>query len=137
MKTGGDSGMKYVSVPVSLGELIDKITILEIKGDHMEESEKRANVLRELSLLRKAWDESGYAQHAIRRHREDLKSVNRVLWDIENQIRRKEAEGNFDQKFIDLARSVYVQNDRRAKIKRRINLELGSELVEEKLYVEY
>ena len=129
--------MRQILVPVSVGELIDKITILEIKGDHMEEGERRANVVRELSLLEKAWDESGYAQHDIRRHREDLKSVNRVLWDIEDRIRRKEAEGNFDQAFIELARSVYMQNDRRAQIKRRINLELGSELVEEKLYAEY
>jgi len=129
--------MKQILIPVSVGELIDKITILEIKSEHIQEPEKQKNVRQELALLNEVWERSAFAPRDIRRHREALKSVNRALWDIEDEIRRKEAEGTFDESFVQLARSVYMQNDRRSHIKRRINLELGSELVEEKLYADY
>lgn len=121
------------SVPVSWGELLDKITILEIKCARIARPEARANVAREYALLR------DIAADAMRRPGVasllgELKSVNEELWDIEDDIREKEAEAQFGPDFISLARSVYRQNDRRADLKRAINLCLCSDLVEEKSY---
>jgi len=129
--------MNPILIPVSVGELIDKITILEIKLERIDAPGKLQNIRKELDLLNRAWAGSPHAGQDIRGHREALKEVNNALWDIEDRIRNLEATGTFDERFIETARSVYVHNDRRAEIKRRINLELGSALVEEKSYADY
>jgi hypothetical protein len=129
--------MSLVSVPVSIGELIDKITILEIKAARIREPAKLEHITRELDLLTNTWLTSGQASAEIGVQREALKTVNETLWDIEDQIRLKEASGEFDDRFIELARAIYITNDRRAALKREINQLLGSEIVEEKSYPEY
>jgi len=121
-------------VPVSWGELLDKITILEIRLEHLRASEAIANVQRELALLLAALPEPSAA---LERMRADLRAVNSRLWDIEDAIRRKEAARLFDAGFIELARSVYHSNDERSRIKREINALLGSDIVEEKQYASY
>ncbi len=119
--------------PVSWGELIDKITILEIKAERIAEPAARANVARELALLRDVaapvGDQPGLAALVDR-----LRAVNLALWRIEDDIREKEAMAEFDDAFVALARAVYLTNDERAAIKRRINAALRSELVEEKFH---
>ncbi len=129
--------MSLVSIPVSIGELIDKITILEIKAARIREPAKLEHITRELDLLTNTWLTSGQASAGIGVQREALKTVNETLWDIEDQIRLKEASGEFDDSFIELARAIYINNDRRAALKREINQLLGSEIVEEKSYPEY
>ena len=120
-------------VPVSWGELLDKITILQIKDQRIGDPAARANVERELALLqhegREAMGQPGLAALLDR-----LRAVNEELWDIEDRIREREAAADFDDGFIQLARSVYQKNDLRAALKRRINQVLGSRLVEEKSY---
>lgn len=122
---------------ISVGEFLDKLTILEIKHERMTDPAKRANVDRELNLLQRLWRESPYAENDISDAYRRLKGVNESLWDIEDQIRAKEAQGVFDDEFIQLARSVYLTNDQRAAIKKELNLRLGSDLVEEKSYTDY
>jgi hypothetical protein len=118
-------------VPVSWGELVDKITILQIKTERIAARDARANVARELvSLSRVAGEAIGRIAPLV----EQLRAVNEELWEIEDKIREREAQGDFGQRFVQLARSVYKKNDLRAAIKRRINEALGSELVEEKSY---
>ncbi|MEO5812185.1 MAG: DUF6165 family protein [Rhodanobacter sp.] len=129
--------MSLIQTPVSYGELIDKITILEIKSRRIEDAEKLANVRNELDLLNATWANHHAAETDIAREREQLLAVNQALWDIEDAIRMKERAQAFDQEFIELARSVYFRNDERAAFKRAINLKLGSELVEEKSYKDY
>jgi len=129
--------MSLISVPVSHGELIDKITILEIKAAHIRDAAKLANVRAELDLLNATWSGDIASRTDIAAERAGLKAVNEALWDIEDRIRLKEREQAFDAEFIELARSVYFRNDERAAIKRRINLKLGSQLVEEKSYQDY
>ena len=129
--------MKEVLVPLSPGELLDKITILRIKVARIQDAAKLANVKRELSLLEKTWKESGAAAHDVALDERALENVNERLWDIEDRIREKEARQTFDRDFIELARAVYICNDERAAIKKRINLQLGSSLVEEKSYKQY
>ena len=129
--------MSVISVPISYGELIDKITILEIKSAQMSDPSKLANVRAELDLLNKTWASDDASRTNIADARARLKSVNEDLWEIEDRIRLKEKARAFDIEFIELARSVYFRNDERAKIKREINLALGSKLVEEKSYQEY
>lgn len=129
--------MNQIQVPVSFGELIDKITILEIKSVRMHDQEKLANVRTELELLNQTWAAHEAAQTDIQAERDRLKDVNETLWDIEDAIRRKEKAKAFDEEFIALARSVYVRNDERAQAKKDINLKLGSTLVEEKSYEDY
>jgi hypothetical protein len=125
-------------VPVSPGELIDKITILEIKSARMTDAAKLHNVRTELTLLTETWSVSEFSKKAdIGAEWAGLRDVNGQLWDIEDRIRDKEREGQFDGGFIELARAVYVTNDERAALKRRINTKLGSVLVEEKSYKEY
>lgn len=126
-----------VTVEVSLGEFLDKVTILEIKAGRIEDQAKLANVRRELELLRRTWSDSPFAQKDISEPLARLKAINEKLWDIEDRIRTKESQGAFDPEFIELARSVYLCNDERAAIKRELNLLLGSELVEEKSYADY
>ncbi len=129
--------MEQISVPVSPGELVDKITILEIKAERITDEEKLRNVRTELDLLARAWAAVSADTEAIPPLKETLKGINQALWDIEDQIRVKESRQEFDQEFIDLARSVYVQNDQRAAAKKQINVLLGSGIQEEKSYVEY
>ena len=121
-------------VPVSWGELLDKITILEIKAARMTDVAKRTNVVTELTLLS---DIASAARPQVADLTADLKAVNEALWDIEDEIRDKELAQAFDARFIELARAVYVTNDRRAALKRQINQALGSRLVEEKNYKPY
>ncbi|WP_266171549.1 DUF6165 family protein [Dyella subtropica] len=129
--------MSLIQVPVSYGELIDKITILEIKSRQMTDPAKLANVRNELEQLNGTWSKHAASQTDIADERARLLAVNEALWDIEDRIRLKEKAQAFDQEFIDLARAVYFQNDDRAAVKREINLKLGSQLVEEKSYQDY
>ena len=129
--------MKEVLVPLSPGELLDKITILRIKVARIQEAAKLANVKLELSLLEQIWKDSGAAAHDVALDERALENVNERLWDIEDRIRDKEARQTFDRDFIELARAVYICNDERAAIKKHINLQLGSRLVEEKSYKQY
>ncbi len=124
-------------VPISPGELLDKITILRIKAARIRDSAKLANVRTELEWLERVWRDSGAAVAAIADDEAQLQRVNEALWDIEDQIRDKERVGAFDTKFIELARAVYVTNDERAAAKKRINSALGSRIVEEKSYSDY
>jgi hypothetical protein len=119
--------------PVSWGELIDKITILEIKSVEIVEETARANVRKELSLLENVAAGHGALQ-PISDLRSDLKAVNAELWRIEDAIREKERKGEFDKAFVELARSVYKRNDERARIKRKISTVLASGIIEEKSY---
>jgi hypothetical protein len=129
--------MKELLVPLSPGELLDKITILRIKVARIQDAAKLANVKRELALLEQTWKDSGAAVPDVALNERALENVNERLWDIEDRIRDKEARQTFDREFIDLARAVYICNDERAAIKKRINLQLGSPLVEEKSYKQY
>ena len=129
--------MSEISVPVSFGELIDKITILEIKAAHIRDAAKLANVRTELDALNQTWSSNVASRTDIADARRRLKEVNEVLWDIEDRIRLKEKAQAFDAEFIELARSVYFRNDERAAVKREINQALGSRLVEEKSYQDY
>ena len=129
--------MPELLVPISPGELIDKITILEIKSQRMTDAVKVANVRTELAMLTDTWRSSAYAAVDIGAEWQALRGVNEQLWDIEDRIRDKERDGAFDAGFIELARAVYVTNDERAAIKKRINLALGSRIVEEKSYQPY
>jgi hypothetical protein len=129
--------MAELLVPISPGELIDKITILEIKSARMTDEAKLRNVRTELQMLNETWKGSAYSAVDISAEWKGLRDVNAQLWDIEDDIRDKERDGQFDERFIELARAVYVTNDERAAIKRRINVKLGSVLVEEKSYKKY
>jgi hypothetical protein len=130
--------MSELLVPISPGELIDKITILEIKSARMTDAAKLHNVRTELTLLNETWQASEFSRQAdIGQEWTRLREVNGQLWEIEDEIRDKERAGEFDARFIELARAVYVTNDERAAAKRRINAKLGSALVEEKSYKEY
>jgi len=129
--------MKDIQVPISPGELLDKITILRIKATRMKDADKVANVKHELGLLEKTWKESGAAAVNLGTAEADLTRVNEKLWVIEDEIRDEERAKRFDEKFIELARAVYFTNDERAAIKKRVNTLLGSTIVEEKSYQQY
>lgn len=130
--------MKNIFVPISPGELLDKITILEIKTEQIENPDKLSNVKTELQFLQEVWSNSEITtDQTLDQLKLELKLNNKELWDIEDKIRIKEANKEFDQEFIELARSVYVQNDKRATTKRKINEKLGSNIIEEKSYAEY
>ena len=129
--------MNEIKVPVSPGELLDKITILRIKSQRMTEPAKLVNVRLELDALQRTWEASVYASADIEADLRALFEVNERLWTIEDDIRDQERARRFDAEFIRLARAVYVENDERAAIKRRINLRLGSSIVEEKSYRDY
>ena len=129
--------MQDISVPISPGELLDKITILRIKSARMRDAAKLVNVRHELQLLEQTWRAVLPAGTDLRSEEQSLEAVNARLWDVEDLLRDQEAEKRFDAKFIELARAVYVTNDERAAIKKRINVKLGSALVEEKSYRPY
>ena len=129
--------MKEIRVPVSPGELLDKITILRIKAQRIAQVDKVANVRRELDALERTWVAAAPPGVGIDAEVNALMAVNERLWVIEDDIRDKERTRSFDADFIRLARAVYVENDERAAIKRRINLALGSSIIEEKSYRTY
>jgi hypothetical protein len=128
---------RMLTVPTAPGEFLDKLTILEIKSERMSDPAKLANVGRELALLQRTWAASPLAAKDVGDLIAALKGVNEALWDIEDRIRDLEAERRFDHEFVELARSVYRTNDRRAAIKREINVALGSDILEEKSYSPY
>ncbi len=129
--------MSEILVPVSFGELLDKIAILQIKAERIADAAKRANVMKELEALDATWAAHPASKIDIESARARLKAVNERLWVIEDDIRDKERAQAFDEVFVKLARSVYFENDERARIKREINLALGSAYVEEKSYADY
>lgn len=130
-----------IQVPVSWGELIDKIAILEIKSEHIADAAKLANVRTELAALADVRDANLPSESKVLADlaalTADIKTVNEALWEIEDDIRDCERDKDFGPRFVELARSVYKTNDRRAALKRDINTLLGSELVEEKSYQSY
>ncbi|MEX2630986.1 MAG: hypothetical protein WD341_13705 [Tistlia sp.] len=126
-----------VLIPVSWGEVVDKLTILEIKAERIGDPAKRANVVAERDLLREVRDREAAASAALEDLTRRLRAVNAELWDIEDALRDCERAGDFGPRFVELARSVYVTNDRRAELKREISALLGSSLVEEKSYAAY
>jgi len=126
-----------ITVPISVGEFIDKLTILEIKSERITDPEKHRNVVHELEVLSRLWHVSGYEEAAIVEERTRLKALNGQLWEVEDHLRDKERAREFDLEFIELARSVYRVNDERAQMKLAISLKLGSEFVEEKSYSSY
>jgi len=126
-----------LQVPVSVGEVLDKITILQIKLAHISDAAKRANIQNELDALLPLVAGDAFTTDQMQALMAELKSVNEALWDIEDDIREKEAAKSFDAEFIRLARAGYITNDKRAEIKKQINLATGSALVEEKSYESY
>jgi hypothetical protein len=127
-----------MKIEISTGELIDKLSILEIKLTNIKDSKKSTNVYKELETL------NPYFQDLLDEYGEDIKTfylkisqINKMLWDIEDALREKEASEEFDEEFVELARSVYITNDQRAAVKKEINLFTNSELVEEKSYKDY
>ena len=126
-----------ISVPVSVGEVVDKVTILEIKSERISDKAKVANVKAELDALRPLVSGGVFDSDEVVELTNGLRAVNGELWDIEDNIRAEEAAGRFGERFIELARAVYVTNDRRAELKKKINLATGSQLVEEKSYEDY
>ena len=126
-----------ILIDVGPGELIDKITILAIKSERMSDAAKLKNVRHELSVLDAARKAHILASAELSKLEADLKRVNEDLWVIEDDIRQCEAEKDFGQTFIDLARSVYIQNDKRAALKKAINVLTGSNIIEEKSYTEF
>ena len=128
--------MDNVMAPVSPGELLDKITILEIKAERIEDAQKNANVRVELNLLNAIWA-SDVPDVGVAEERAALKAVNEKLWEIEDDIRDEERAKRFGERFVELARSVYFTNDERARLKKVINTKMGSQIVEEKSYSDY
>lgn len=126
-----------ITVEIAPGELIDKITILEIKSERMTDASKLANVRIELETLEKARDNAIPSSAELTELTGQLKAINEQLWKIEDDIRDCERDKDFSSKFVELARSVYKSNDKRAALKRDVNTLLGSHLVEEKSYREY
>lgn len=126
--------MSLIETPISVGELIDKITILEIKAAEIRDAGKLANVRTELDLLAGVAERHGLGRADLAVLKADLAAINRKLWVIEDDIREHEARGDFGESFIALARAVYVTNDERARVKKAINLASGSALTEEKSY---
>lgn len=129
--------MQDILVPISPGELLDKITILRIKSARIGDAAKLANVRHELQLLEQRWRSALPAGVDLASEERALEAVNARLWDVEDLLRDQEAEKRFDKRFVELARAVYVNNDERAAVKKRINTKLGSALVEEKSYRPY
>ena len=129
--------MSNLKVPISLGELIDKITILRIKSNKINSNEAQKNIRLELEKLEHILNTKISINNNLKNFEIKLSKINQTLWDIEDQLREKEREKKFDKKFISLARMVYYKNDERAKIKRMINKNFGSELIEEKSYTQY
>ena len=126
-----------IMAPISAGELVDKITILRVKAERIGDPAKEANVRKELAMLEAIAAQALPSSAEIERLTGELAAVNAALWDIEDGKRDCERRGDFGDRFVQLARSVYVENDRRAAIKRAINEAAGSDIVEEKSYKPY
>lgn len=126
-----------IKIEISVGELLDKITILQIKAERISDTAKLENIEKELGVLQAQWKASPYSSSNLDDNASALKKVNEELWEIEDKIRDKEKQRTYDNGFIELARSVYITNDKRAEIKRTINNKTGSELIEEKSYSDY
>jgi ATP sulfurylase len=124
-----------MKVEVSIGEVVDKTTILEIKKEKFKSEDKLKNVIKEYEILKAQIEKVGITIDSDEYKR--LKEINLKLWHIEDDLRIMESKKEFNQDFIELARSVYFTNDKRAEVKKEINLNHGSDLVEEKEYVEY
>ena len=129
--------MNEILIPISPGELLDKITILQIKSERIEDAAKVANVNTELEMLNRVWQDSVENDATIETLTRELKSINEALWEIEDDIRDEERNKRFGDRFIELARAVYVTNDQRAEAKKKVNLHLNSTIVEEKSYQDY
>jgi len=129
--------MNEILIPISPGELLDKITILQIKAERIADPAKVANVKTELEMLEKVWSQAVSDDDVIRALSAELKPVNEALWVIEDDIRDEERNKRFGERFIELARAVYVTNDERANAKKKVNLHLNSSIVEEKSYQDY
>jgi hypothetical protein len=123
-----------VEIPVPLGDVVDKITILRIKVARLEAPEARGAAARELEELESRWAAAG---HPDVPEFEELEAINGQLWEVEDQLRRHEADADFGPRFVARARAVYLLNDRRAALKARVNARMGSFLVEQKQYVDY
>ena len=126
-----------IDISVSVGEVMDKLTILHIKSERIDDVQKLKNIHNEIAALTPACTRPEFNTPEVQTLVAKLKSVNETLWDIEDNIRDKEFQKAFDDEFISLARSVYVTNDKRAELKKQINLATGSALVEEKSYQDY
>ena len=129
--------MNEILIPISPGELLDKITILQIKSERIADPAKVTNVRTELEMLDAVWRQAVDEDDAIAALTAELKSINEALWEIEDDIRDEERNGRFGERFIELARAVYVTNDERANAKKKVNLHLNSSIVEEKSYQDY
>ena len=123
-----------IDIPVSWGEVVDKITILEIKSERIDDLRKLVNIRRELYLLA---GKMGTLTPSLEELKGRLKGINEQLWDIEDEIRDCERQKDFGPRFIELARAVYITNDQRSEVKREVNLALNSDLIEEKSYKPY
>lgn len=126
-----------ILVPISVGELIDKISILKIKKKKITNKIKQKNIIKELNFLEKIYKSNFKKNKKLKYYEKQLIKINNILWEIENKIRNCESKKNFKKTFIYLARSVYVNNDKRSKIKRKINTLTRSTLIEEKSYKSY
>lgn len=122
---------------ISCGEFIDKITILQIKLERITDTEKRVHILAELTALENAFNKFIDQNSTLEMLTQELKKINTILWDAEDALRLKESLQEFDNEFIDFARTIYIINDQRALIKKKINLLLGSRIIEEKSYQNY
>ena len=126
-----------INIPVSVGELIDKLTILELKRQWTNNSERLKHILHEMSELEKLYEQNIEKKDEIIEHRANLYEINRYIWMIEDRIRKKENRKEFDDEFIQLARDVYITNDKRFEVKNKINNFLNSEIKEVKTYESY
>ncbi len=126
-----------IKVALSVGELIDKITILQLKMKFIKNKEQLNNVNKELETLKPLLKENNLETPEIKKHFSELYEINLELWKVEDKIREKEKQSDFGDEFVSLARSVYFTNDKRAEIKKKINFISGSELIEEKSYSKY
>ncbi len=126
-----------VNVEISIGEFFDKITILEIKNQRINHAEKLVNINNELDGLNALLQKLPFTRDDVADEVSELKKINEALWEIEDDIRDQESQKAFGERFIELARAVYITNDKRSDIKRDINMKLGSDFVEEKSYEEY
>ena len=132
-----DEYIMNVNVEISIGEFFDKVTILEIKRERIQDADKLKNINNELDALNALLEQLPFSRDEVTNEVGELKAINEKLWVIEDDIRDKEAAKSFDQEFIELARSVYITNDRRSDVKRDINIKLGSSFIEEKSYEQY
>ena len=129
--------METIHIPISPGELLDKITILEIKSTQIDNPDKLESVKIELDFLTEAQLKGFKLDEDLMDLKNQLKEINQTLWTIEDDIRDCERDQNFGEEFINLARLVYKTNDKRALLKKEINIYLGSNIVEEKSYKDY